>query len=153
MAALVYCVCSALNDLYVFSNAFKRCNYNYSHTLKYLRYKERLKLFYKYCRDFHENYRQNSAKFNVKQLERNEVKQSINKKMYKSSSSSRSGIDFAAIEASAEAFEVIDSFAVKPYGSMENFLDSERINSNFRENYYEDDIEIIDGVEAEYEVS
>lgn len=157
MAALVYCVCSALNDLYVFSNAYKRCNYNLTQTIKYLKYKERLKLFYKYCCDFRENYYRNNATATnsakliaISNINNRQLKEDL-ENMYKSN---RSGIDFAAIEASAEAFEVIDSFAAKtPHGSVENFLEAERINTNFRENYFEEDIEIINGVEAEYEVS
>lgn len=148
MAALVYCLCSALDDLYVFSNAFKRCNYNFAQTVKYLKYKERLKLFYKYCCEFGEN--KNCAKSIASGQDNTDNKKFANK-MYKSN---RSGIDFAAIEASAEAFEVIDSFAAKtPHGSVENFLEAERLNTNFRENYFDEDIEVIDGVEAEYEVS
>ena len=146
MAALVYCVCSALDDLYVFSNAYRRCNYNFAQTVKYLKYKERLKLFYKYCCEFRENYH-----YCAKLIASAEDKEKNCNKMYKSN---RSGIDFAAIEASAEAFEVIDSFAAKtPHGSVENFLEAERLNANFRENYFDEDIEVIDGVEAEYEVS
>lgn len=155
MAALVYCVCSALNDLYIFSNAYKRCNYNFTQTIKYLKYKERLQIFYKNCCEFRENYYRNNAANCAKltainRLNNLQVKRDF-EKMYKSN---RSGIDFAAIEASAEAFEVIDSFAAKtPHGSVENFLEAERINTNFRENYFEEDIEIINGIEAEYEVS
>lgn len=149
MAALVYCVCSALNDLYVFSNAYRRCNYNFTQTIKYLKYKERLNLFYKYCCDFRENYYRSTNCVKLRSLDNHQEK--LPEKMYKTD---RSGIDFAAIEASAEAFEVIDSFAAKtPHESVENFLDAERINTNFRENYYEEDIEIINGIEAEYEVS
>ncbi|KAI8119965.1 hypothetical protein CVS40_8734 [Lucilia cuprina] len=124
---------------------------------EYLKYKERLKLFYKYCCDFRENYYRNTVKSANLQDQDNHhhlhqrPSLLLTRKMYKSN---RSGIDFAAIEASAEAFEVIDAFAAKtPHGSVENFLEAERINTNFRENYFEDDIEIINGVEAEYEVS
>ncbi|KNC23115.1 hypothetical protein FF38_07169 [Lucilia cuprina] len=122
---------------------------------EYLKYKERLKLFYKYCCDFRENYYRNTVKSANLQDQDNHhhlhqrPSLLLTRKMYKSN---RSGIDFAAIEASAEAFEVIDAFAAKtPHGSVENFLEAERINTNFRENYFEDDIEIINGVEAEYE--
>uniref|UniRef100_T1PEL7 Galectin n=1 Tax=Musca domestica TaxID=7370 RepID=T1PEL7_MUSDO len=65
----------------------------------------------------------------------------------------RAGIDFAAIEASSEVFEVIDSFGIKSSqgaasSATEDFLLGERMNADFRENYFEpEDIEIIDGFE------
>ncbi|XP_075151051.1 galectin [Haematobia irritans] len=172
MAALVFCLCSAVNDLYVFTNAFQHCNCDYRRTLKYLRYRKRIHLFYQYLREFHLDYNcKNRIKFSKKIAVNTTISNSA-KSLCKSDhpptlievvqdqvdyiplsatkDMHRTGIDFAAIEASAEAFEVIDSFAIKSQGaSTEDFLQAERVNAaEFRENYYyPDEIEIIEGFE------
>lgn len=200
MAALVYCVCGALNDLYVFTHAFQLCNCDYQRTLKYLRYRKRIRLFSQYLRDFHLEYnrsrsshhcRQGSSKKTTRYSSShptgatshhysrgtnivtgikptpNDSEEDEEKKYpidtYPDSAKTtqriamqRAGIDFAAIEASSEAFEAIDSFAIKSQGSIstEDFLQVERMNAEFRENYYyPEDIEIVDGFEDDVSIT
>lgn len=154
MAALVYCLCSAINELYQITVALRRCEYSWKKSVELLEYQKRLQLFQRLCREEYskyllKRYQQIDTKSAKASPETSANYFSIKDKMQ------RAGIDFAAIEATAEACEAIDSFAIvneEHFASnkdlLHDFMEVERIESGFRENYYIDpDIEVIDGLE------
>lgn len=157
MAALAFCVCSALEQLCDFADAFVRFGLSASRSFQYLRAKRNQIEFRRNCRAVWlqelSNRHALSVRIVYEILRRVRVPltsanhidhtiKSIKSEMH------RRGIDFAAIEASAEAYDAIDNFAMQRrslagYGSTDGGHRDYDMVDNF------DDIEVLSGDEID----
>uniref|UniRef100_W8AY19 Galectin n=1 Tax=Ceratitis capitata TaxID=7213 RepID=W8AY19_CERCA len=157
MAALTFCVCNALQQLCEFADAFVRFGLSASRTFQYLRAKHNQIEFRRNCRALWlqelSNRHAVSVRLVYEILRRTRVPLTSAKyidytfDLFKQEMHRR-GIDFAAIEATAEAYEAIDTFAVqrRSLGSSDT-LDGANRDYYMVDNY--DEIEVLSGDEID----
>lgn len=157
MAALTFCVCSALEQLCEFANAFVRFGLSAQRSFQYLRAKRKQIEFRRNCRAVWLQELSNKHALSVlivcEILRRTRVPLTsanyidttfvlVKEEMQ------RRGIDFAAIEASAEAYEVIDTFAVQRRSNAgSDGVDGGHRDYEMVDNF--DDIEVLSGDEID----
>ncbi|XP_039952710.1 galectin-4-like isoform X1 [Bactrocera tryoni] len=157
MAALAFCVCSALEQFCEFADAFVRFGLSASRSFQYLRAKRNQIEFRRNCRAIWLQELSNRHALSVRVVyeilrrvripltSANYVDHTIElvkKDMH------RRGIDFAAIEASAEAYEAIDNFAAQRRSlAGQDSTDGGHRDYDMVDNY--DDIEVLSGDEID----
>ncbi|XP_069963368.1 galectin-4 isoform X1 [Bactrocera oleae] len=157
MAALAFCVCSALEQFCEFADAFVRYGLSASRSFQYLRAKRNQVEFRRNCRAIWLQELANRHALSVRVVyeilrrvripltSANYVDHTIElvkKEMH------RRGIDFAAIEASAEAYEAIDTFAVQRRSlAGQDSMDGGHRDYEMVDNF--DDIEVLSGDEID----